>query len=88
MMCSVPKGRVIVLSGFYGETTSSKVKEENVWGLTLLDSEKLVAELGDATLPPLADQSLSIISVMIEDYREGSYKELQNCILNMVPTRR
>eukprot|EP00957_Ditylum_brightwellii_P086214 6560279-Ditylum_brightwellii.AAC.1 len=25
---------------------------------------------------------------MIEEYREGSYEELQNCILNMVPTRR
>ena len=25
---------------------------------------------------------------MIEEYTEGSYEELQNCILNMVPPRR
>eukprot|EP00957_Ditylum_brightwellii_P071168 5409032-Ditylum_brightwellii.AAC.1 len=56
MMRSVPKGRAIVLSGFYGETTSSKCKGENAWGLTLLDSERLVTELGHNTLPQLADQ--------------------------------
>jgi hypothetical protein len=54
MMCYVPKGRVIVLSVFYGETTSSEVQGENVWGLSALDSERLVAEFGDKTLPPLS----------------------------------
>eukprot|EP00957_Ditylum_brightwellii_P031152 2360275-Ditylum_brightwellii.AAC.1 len=87
-MCSVPKGRAIVLSGFYGETTSSEVQQERVWRLTSLDSERLVAELGDRTLPPMADQSLSILMDMIEDYRSGHYEELEKCILNMVPTRR
>ena len=42
MMCSVLKGRAIVLSGFYGETTSSNFKGENTWGVTLLDSENLL----------------------------------------------
>eukprot|EP00957_Ditylum_brightwellii_P128624 9811563-Ditylum_brightwellii.AAC.1 len=83
MMCSVPKGRTIVLSEFYGETTSSEVQQERVWGLTLFDSEKLVAELGDRALPPIADQSLSILTDVIEPYRNGSHEELQQCILNM-----
>eukprot|EP00957_Ditylum_brightwellii_P008556 648537-Ditylum_brightwellii.AAC.1 len=69
MMCSVPKGRVIVLSGFYAETTSSEVEREETWGLTSLDSERLVAELGDETVPPLADQSLSILKDMVESHR-------------------
>eukprot|EP00957_Ditylum_brightwellii_P116117 8857536-Ditylum_brightwellii.AAC.1 len=53
MMCSVPKGRAIVLSEFYGEATSSNIQQSNVWGITLLESERLVADLGDNTLPPL-----------------------------------
>eukprot|EP00957_Ditylum_brightwellii_P189177 14399921-Ditylum_brightwellii.AAC.1 len=88
MMCSVPKGRTIVLSGFYGETTSSEVKGKNVWRISALDSKRLVAELGDKTLAQLADQSLSILEDMIEPHRNSSYQELQNYILNMVPTRR
>eukprot|EP00957_Ditylum_brightwellii_P083760 6366544-Ditylum_brightwellii.AAC.1 len=56
MMCFVPKGRAIVLSGLYDGTTSSKVEGKNVWELTSLDSERLVAELGDKIVPPLAEQ--------------------------------
>ena len=56
MMCCVPKGRAIVLSEFYCATTSSEVEGKNFWGLTLLDSERLVAELGYKIVPPLADQ--------------------------------
>eukprot|EP00957_Ditylum_brightwellii_P158468 12062222-Ditylum_brightwellii.AAC.1 len=82
-MCCVPKGRAIVLPGFYGETTSSHCNAENAWGLNALDSERLVAELGDKTLPPLTYQSLSILEEMIGLHRNGSYKDLQNCILNM-----
>eukprot|EP00957_Ditylum_brightwellii_P080240 6103343-Ditylum_brightwellii.AAC.1 len=47
MMWCVPKGRAIVLSGFYGEATSSHCAGEDVWGISVLDSERLVAELGD-----------------------------------------
>eukprot|EP00957_Ditylum_brightwellii_P117819 8988153-Ditylum_brightwellii.AAC.1 len=65
------------LSGFYGETTSSKCKGDYVWGLPLLNSERLVAEIGDKTVPPLADQSLSILKDMIEEYRNGSYKNFK-----------
>eukprot|EP00957_Ditylum_brightwellii_P155936 11869877-Ditylum_brightwellii.AAC.1 len=88
MMCSVPKGRSIVVSGFCGETTSSEVQQERVWGLTLLDSERLVADLGDKTLPPMAYQELSILMDMVENYKNGSCEELEKCILNMVPTQR
>eukprot|EP00957_Ditylum_brightwellii_P094452 7191978-Ditylum_brightwellii.AAC.1 len=88
MMCCVPKGRAIVLSGFYDETISSEVIGKNAWGLTLLDSERLVAELGDKTVPPLTNQSLSILEEMIGLHRNGTHVDLQNCILNMVPTRR
>eukprot|EP00957_Ditylum_brightwellii_P191783 14599870-Ditylum_brightwellii.AAC.1 len=55
MMCCVPKGGANGLSGFYGETTSSCCTGEDAWGISALDSERLVAELGDNTLPPLAD---------------------------------
>jgi hypothetical protein len=88
MMRCVHKGRAIVLSRFYCETTSSHCTGEDAWGLSALDSERLAAELGDKTLPPLTYQSLSILEEMIEHHRNGCYKELQNCILNMVPTRR
>eukprot|EP00957_Ditylum_brightwellii_P137813 10506174-Ditylum_brightwellii.AAC.1 len=87
MMCCVPKGLAIVLSGFYGETTLSEVEGKNVWRLNALDSERLVAELGDKTVPPLADKSLSILKDMIQRHRNGFYKEIHNCILNMVPRR-
>eukprot|EP00957_Ditylum_brightwellii_P162633 12384219-Ditylum_brightwellii.AAC.1 len=55
MICCVPKGRAIVLSGFYGKTESSHFYEDDVWGLSSLDSERLVAELGDKTLPPMSN---------------------------------
>eukprot|EP00957_Ditylum_brightwellii_P130517 9956535-Ditylum_brightwellii.AAC.1 len=88
MMCSVPKERAILLSGFYGETTSSEVHKDSLWGLTLLDSVRFVAELGDKTLPLMAYQSLSILMDMVKVYRNGSYVELDKCIQNMVPKRR
>ena len=88
MMCCVPKGRAIVLSGFYGETKSSCCRDEDVWGISALDSERLVAELGDKQLPSLSMRSLSVLEDMIGLHRNSSYEELQNCILNMVPTRR
>eukprot|EP00957_Ditylum_brightwellii_P042078 3187081-Ditylum_brightwellii.AAC.1 len=65
MMCCVPKGIAIVLSGFYRETTSSRGKGKNVWRLTLLNSERLAAELGDKSVPPLTYRSLSILEEMI-----------------------
>eukprot|EP00957_Ditylum_brightwellii_P001005 80288-Ditylum_brightwellii.AAC.1 len=52
MMYCVPKGRAIALSGFYEETELSCCYDDDVWGLTSLDSERLVTELGDKTLPP------------------------------------
>eukprot|EP00957_Ditylum_brightwellii_P047345 3597074-Ditylum_brightwellii.AAC.1 len=68
-MCCVPKGRAIALSGFYyGGATSSHCNDENAWVLALLDSENLVAELGEKTVPTLADQSLSILEDMIESH--------------------
>eukprot|EP00957_Ditylum_brightwellii_P108193 8255009-Ditylum_brightwellii.AAC.1 len=75
-MCCVPKGRAIVLSGFYGEITSSHCKGEDTWGLSTLNSERLVAELGDETLPPLANQNLSILEDMIGLHINGSCKDL------------
>eukprot|EP00957_Ditylum_brightwellii_P118130 9009404-Ditylum_brightwellii.AAC.1 len=83
LMCCVPKGRTTVLSGFYGETTSSHCTDEDAWGLSALDSERLVAELGDKCLPPLPMQSLSVLEKMIGHHTNSSYEELQNCILNM-----
>eukprot|EP00957_Ditylum_brightwellii_P109233 8332560-Ditylum_brightwellii.AAC.1 len=47
MMCCVPKGRAIVLSGFCGETTSSCCTGKDTLRLGAHDSERLVAELGD-----------------------------------------
>eukprot|EP00957_Ditylum_brightwellii_P079244 6026590-Ditylum_brightwellii.AAC.1 len=81
MMCCVAKGRVMALSGFYGKTISSHCIGEDAWRLSALDSERLVAEFGDKTLPPLKYQSLSILEEMICCHRNGSYKELQNCFL-------
>eukprot|EP00957_Ditylum_brightwellii_P133202 10156052-Ditylum_brightwellii.AAC.1 len=88
MMCCVPKGRAIVMSGFYDEITSSHCTGENAWGLNALDPERLLTELDDNTLPPLTDQSLSILKKRIEFHRGGSCEELQNYILKMIPTRR
>eukprot|EP00957_Ditylum_brightwellii_P054891 4160744-Ditylum_brightwellii.AAC.1 len=88
MMCCVPKGRAIVLSGFYGEAQSSRCTDEDVWGISALDSQQLVAELGDKQLPSLPNQNLSVLEEMLGRHTYGTYKELQNCILNMVPTRR
>eukprot|EP00957_Ditylum_brightwellii_P001124 88994-Ditylum_brightwellii.AAC.1 len=62
MMCCVPKGRAIVLSGFYGATQSSCCRDEDVWGIIALDSERLVAELEE----------------MIGNHTDGTYEELQN----------
>eukprot|EP00957_Ditylum_brightwellii_P130647 9966885-Ditylum_brightwellii.AAC.1 len=45
MMCCVPRGRAVVLSGFYGETHSSRCTDEDFGGMSVLDSERLVAEL-------------------------------------------
>eukprot|EP00957_Ditylum_brightwellii_P030790 2333173-Ditylum_brightwellii.AAC.1 len=45
MMCCVPKGRAIVSPEFYGETKSNQCREEDVWGISALDSQRLVAEL-------------------------------------------
>eukprot|EP00957_Ditylum_brightwellii_P003451 261542-Ditylum_brightwellii.AAC.1 len=69
MKCCVPKGRAIVLSGFCGETQSSRCRDEDVLGISALDSQRLVEE-------------------MIARHTDSTYKELQNCILNMVPTQR
>ena len=88
MMCCVPKGRAIVLSGFYGKTESSCCYDDDGWGLSSHDSERLVAELGDNNLPTPSNQSLSVLEDMIDKHRDSTYEELQKCILNMVPTRR
>ena len=90
MMCCVPKGRAIVLSGFYGKTESSNCSnnDDDNWGLSSFDSERLLVELGDKYLPSLSMQSLSVQEEMIGHHRNSFYEELQNCILNMVPTRR
>ena len=87
MMCCVPKGRAIVLSGFYGKTESSCCFE-NGWGLSSHDSERLVAQIGDNNLPTLSDRSLSLLENMIQKHMKSTYEELQKCVLNMVPTRR
>eukprot|EP00957_Ditylum_brightwellii_P082328 6260236-Ditylum_brightwellii.AAC.1 len=71
-MYCVPEGRAIVLSRFYCETTSSHCTGEDAWRHSVLDSERLVAELEE----------------MIGLQRNGYYIDLQNCILNMVPTTR
>ena len=64
MKCCVPKGRAIVLSGFYGKTESSCCFDDS-WGLSSHDSERLVAQIGDNNLPTLSDQSLSLLENMI-----------------------
>eukprot|EP00957_Ditylum_brightwellii_P025001 1891239-Ditylum_brightwellii.AAC.1 len=84
----VPKGRAIVLSGFYSNTMSSEVIEESCWGLSLLCSERLVAESGDSTMPAITHQSVSILMDMTERCRNGPYEDIDKCIQNMVPTRR
>jgi hypothetical protein len=56
----VPKGRAIDLSGFYGKPESSNCyDDDDGWGLSSLDSERLVAEFGDQT------QSLSVLEEMV-----------------------
>ena len=87
MKCCVPKGRAIVLSGFYGETESSSCFDDG-WGLSSHDSERLVAQIGDNNLPTLSDRSLSLLENMIRKHMKSTYEELQKCVLNMVPTRR
>jgi hypothetical protein len=87
MKCCVPKGRAIVLSGFYGETESSCIFDDG-WGLSSHDSERLVAQIGDNNLPTLSDRSLSLLENMIRKHMRSTYEELQKCVLNMVPTRR
>eukprot|EP00957_Ditylum_brightwellii_P099551 7583416-Ditylum_brightwellii.AAC.1 len=83
MMCCVSIGKAIVLSGFYGETESSCCRDEDVWGISVLDSQRLAAELGDKTLPPLSNQDLSVLEEMIASHTDSTYEELQKCILNM-----
>ena len=89
MKCCVPKGRAIVLSGFYGETESSSCfNDDDGWGLSSHDSQRLVAQIGDNNLPTLSDRSLSLLENMIRKHMKSTYEELQKCVLNMVPTRR
>ena len=78
MMCCVPKGKAIVLSGFYGETESSNCSnnDDDGWGLSSLDSGRLVAELGDDNLLSLYNQTLSVLEDMVRKHMDSTYEEL------------